>query len=235
MNRVHPKYRWILFDADGTLFDFDHAATLALEQTFGDFQLDFSPTHLPLYEKINVEAWRAFERGDLPRERLRSERFERLFTALGLQADSVSFGDAYLRHLSEHADLLPGAEDVVRRLATVVDLMIITNGLQEVQRPRFARATICKHFADFVISEEVGAAKPDPRIFAEAFARMNHPAPAEVLIVGDSLTSDIQGGNNVGIDTCWFNPTQRPRDTDVQIDFEIARLEDLFALIHRDD
>jgi YjjG family noncanonical pyrimidine nucleotidase len=234
MSRPHLKYQWILFDADGTLFDFDRAAAAALEQTFADFGLDFAPGYLPLYEQINREAWRAFESGRLPRERLRTERFAKLFAALELSADPAAFAPAYLRHLSGHADLLPDAEAVVQRLAAVADLMIITNGLQEVQRPRFARATISKYFVDFVISEEVGAAKPDRRIFAEAFARMNQPAPDAVLIVGDSLSSDIQGGNNARIDTCWFNPAGQPRDQDVKIDFEIACLTELLTLFGLD-
>jgi HAD superfamily hydrolase (TIGR01509 family) len=112
-----------------------------------------------------------------------------------------------------------------------VGLVLITNGLKEVQRSRLARSTISDCFSDVVISDEVGAAKPDVRIFQVAFERMGNPEKADVLIVGDSLTSDIKGGNEYGIDTCWFNPAQLVCDQDVEIQYEIRRLDELRTIV----
>ncbi len=151
--------------------------------------------------------------------------------AVGIEADPLAFSAGYLQHLSTHTDLLDGAEEVVARLARISRLMIITNGLKDVQRPRFAGAVISRHFEDFVISEEVQAGKPDAEIFAEAFRRMNNPAKNEVLIIGDSLTSDIQGGINFGIDTCWYNPRRKPREPNFEASYEIAHLKELLPLI----
>jgi 2-haloacid dehalogenase len=109
--------------------------------------------------------------------------------------------------------------------------MIITNGLRDVQRPRIAKSAIGGCFAGVVISEEVGASKPDGRIFEVAFERMGCPRKEDVLIVGDSLSSDMQGGSDYGIDTCWFNPQKKPRDPDVEIDYEIRDLRELLALV----
>ncbi len=225
------KYKWLLFDADGTLFDFDRAAATTLAETFGELGHHFEPHYHQVYEKINRQIWQDFEAGQISQTRLRSRRFELLFSALGVEADPNRFGDRYLKNLATHTDLLTDAEDVVRQLSSRANLMIITNGLKEVQRPRFAAASISKYFADFVISEEVGSAKPQPEIFSEAFKRMNTPARSEVLIIGDSLTSDIKGGNNYGIDTCWYNPAGQARVKGVDVRFEIRELPELLDIV----
>jgi len=224
------KYQWLLFDADGTLFDFDRAAAATLADTFVELGHDFEAHYHQVYEKINRQIWQDFEAGRITQDQLRTQRFELLFAALGVVADPEAFSAKYLKNLSAHTDLLEDAEDVVRQLSTQAKLMIITNGLQEVQRPRFAAASISRYFTDFVISEEVGAAKPDPRIFTEAFIRMGDPPKSEVLIIGDSLTSDIKGGINYGIDTCWYNPKGDSRSVDWDIRYEIAGLKELLAI-----
>ena len=105
--------------------------------------------------------------------------------------------------------MIEGAEELLAKLEGEVGLMLITNGLKDVQRSRLAHSTIQHYFSDVIISEEVGSAKPDEGIFNVAFEKMSHPPKADVLIIGDSLTSDIRGGNRFGIDTCWFNPEGR--------------------------
>jgi len=234
LSSKNGKYQWLLFDADGTLFDFDGAARAALIKTCEHFLNRFEPHFEPVYDRINRQIWRDFEAGNISPAQLRTKRFERFFAALAVEADPAAFSDSYLKSLSDHSDLYDGTAEVINQLAAIANLMIITNGLKEVQRPRFARATISKYFADFVISEEVGAAKPDPKIFAEAFRRMNNPARSEVLIIGDSLTSDIKGGNNYEIDTCWFNPARKPRDRDVEIKYEITHLAELLTIVAPD-
>ena len=120
---------------------------------------------------------------------------------------------------------------MVKALYGQVGMVLITNGIQEVQRSRLRRSTLRDCFVGVVISGEVGVSKPDPRIFDVAFAKMGHPDRREVLIVGDSLTSDIKGGARYGIDTCWFNPTQRPRTVDVAIRYEIGALGELLDIV----
>ena len=116
---------------------------------------------------------------------------------------------------------------MVRGLHGRAKLALITNGLKAVQRPRFAASALSEYFDVIVISEEEGVAKPDLRIFDIAFTRMGWPAKSDVLIVGDSLTSDIKGGSDYGIDTCWFNPNGNPRHLDMQIRYEIQHLSEL--------
>ena len=225
------NYRWLLFDADGTLFDYDRAEVTTLQDTFEQMGWPFEPWYAEVYRGINERIWLDFERGRISQERLRAERFHRLFEVIGAQLAPEAFSVRYLRNLAKETGLIDGAEEVVRALYGRVGLVLITNGLQDVQRARFARSAIGDCFSEVVISEEVGAAKPQREIFDVAFQRMGQPRLEEVLIVGDSLTSDIEGGNNYGIDTCWFNPHSSPRDPAIHADYEIGDLRELLSLM----
>jgi 2-haloacid dehalogenase len=230
-NRDVIKYKWLLFDADGTLFDYDRAEATALKKTFEEVGPGFEPAYATAYRRINGEIWLEFERGRISQEKLRARRFELLFEAMGIECDAGAFSGRYLRNLAAASQLIEGAEEIVKKLHGKAGLMIMTNGLKDVQRPRFARSIIGGYFDDVVISEEVGVAKPDRRIFDVAFQKMDHPRKEDVLIVGDSLTSDIKGGSDYGIDTCWFNPKQKPRSLDIEIRYEIDDLKDLWDVV----
>jgi YjjG family noncanonical pyrimidine nucleotidase len=225
------KYNWLLFDADGTLFDYDRTEWAALQDTFESLGLPYQARYASVYRQINADIWLDFEKGRITQERLRTKRFELLFDAVQIACDPEVFSPKYLTSLASYADLVDGAEEVLRELHGQAGLLLITNGLSDVQRSRFARSTVMQYFADVVISEEVGAAKPGPEIFDVAFAKMGHPKREEVLMIGDSLTSDIKGGNLYGIDTCWFNPGRRQRDSDVRVRYEISELEELLDIL----
>lgn len=225
------SYTWILLDADGTLFDYDSAEAGALAATFAELGLPFPADCLEVYRRINGRFWLELERGTTTPDRIRVERFESLFEVLEVDADPAECSRRYLANLARRTELIDGAEAVVARLAERSRLLVVTNGLAEVQRPRLSASAIDHHIAGLVISEEVGSAKPDRGIFEAAFAMMGSPAKQEVLMVGDSLTSDIAGGRGFGIDSCWFNPSDRPCDADVEPTFEITRLVDLVEIV----
>jgi YjjG family noncanonical pyrimidine nucleotidase len=225
------KYRWLLLDADGTLFDYDRAEAMALDRTFREMGYDYRPDFAAVYRRINGAIWREFEQGRITQERLRTRRFELLFRETGVESDVERFSQQYLENLALGTELLPGVREVLGTLYGRIGLALITNGLQDVQRPRLARSTIGHYLDPVIISEEVGFSKPDARIFQVAFDAMGHPPKGDVLIVGDSLTSDIRGGNNFGIDTCWFNPGRRPGRPDIPVRYEIQDLRGLLALL----
>ena len=230
-NKYLMKYKWLLFDADGTLFDYDKAEAAQLERTFRQLVGRFEPDYVEIYRRINQRIWQEFEAGQIPLAVLKIKRFELLFEALRVEADPAAFSARYLKNLGEGTDLIEGAQETVTALHGQIGLVVITNGLKEVQTARLAKSGIGSYFAHVVISEEVGAAKPDRGIFDAAFDKMRRPRKEEVLIIGDGLTSDIQGGHDYGIDTCWFNPARKPRDLDLPIRYEIARLSDLLAIV----
>jgi 2-haloacid dehalogenase len=226
-----PRYPWLLFDADDTLFDYRRAEGDALRESFGEQGIAFDPQWLPVYQRVNAAAWRALEAGTVTAARLRVMRFEHLSAELGLALDPAAFSAVYLRRLSVQAHLVDGAMAVVEALRPNHRFAIITNGLADVQRPRLARSALAGLVGPVVISEEVGAAKPDPAIFAVALERMGNPPRSDVLMVGDSLTSDIAGGRATGLDTCWVNPGASPRGQGPAATYEIRRLEELPAIV----
>ena len=225
-----PRYPWILFDADDTLFDFGRAEAQALREAFGALGEAFDEAWLPVYQRVNAVAWRELEAGAVTPERLRVLRFERLADELGRPIDASSFSAEYLRRLAMQAHLVPGALATVRRLRPRHGLALITNGLADVQRPRLARSPLRDAFEQIVISEEVGVAKPDPAFFEIVLDRLGRPARADALVVGDSLTSDIAGGIAAGLDTCWFNPAGRARGDGPAAHYVIGRLNELPSL-----
>jgi YjjG family noncanonical pyrimidine nucleotidase len=225
------RYRWLLLDADGTLFDYDRAELDALQVTSVEAGLPFDRQWLAVYRRINAGLWQQFERGEVDQETIKTRRFERLADELGLAVDPAAFSHRYLAHLAQRTHLIEGAEQTLRVLRGRCGLFVITNGLQVVQRPRLARSVIGPLLDGIVVSEEVGAAKPNTRIFQIAFAQMGNPSRDEVLMVGDSLTSDIRGGNDFGIDTCWFNPTRQPGDETIPSTYEITHLRELLSIV----
>jgi 2-haloacid dehalogenase len=233
LGRTVMRYQWLLFDVDGTLFDYDKAEKTALMATFASFSLSYVENTLEVYREINDELWRAFEDGEITQEKLKIERFRRLLVSVGVNEDMLpeAFSRRYLQNLGDCTYLIDGAESVLASLFDKVHLALITNGLQQVQRSRLAQSTIGHYFEAILISEELGVAKPHPGIFDAAFAAMGYPDKAHVLIIGDSLSSDIQGGRDYGIHTCWYNPQGKPRDTTDRIDYEIQDLTQILEII----
>jgi YjjG family noncanonical pyrimidine nucleotidase len=224
------RYRWLLLDADGTLFDYDQAETKALELTFDQAGHELRERYIEVYREINGQLWLDFEQGEVAQDHLKVYRFEQLFEAMGVALDAGAFSERYLENLGQFADLIDGAEELLQSLYGRIGMVLITNGLSAVQRSRLAKSALERYFAEVVISEEVESSKPDGRIFEVAFEKMGNPEKEDVLIVGDSLTSDMRGGIDYGIDTCWFNPQGRARDG-VAVRYEIRSLHELEKIV----
>jgi 2-haloacid dehalogenase len=225
------NYRWLLFDADDTLFDYGQAEAGALRRTFEQSGVCFDAAYLGIYQRINHQLWLDFEQGKIASELLRTRRFELLFEAIGVLIDASVFSPRYLSNLAASSELIEGALEIVQALHGRYRLAIITNGLRDVQRPRLAGSAIRDYIEHIIISEEVGAVKPEPAIFDAAFRLMGWPGKDQVLMIGDSLTSDMAGGSAYGIDTCWFNPRGLPRPAHVSITHEIKRLDELVEML----
>lgn len=224
------KYTWLLFDADGTLFDYDAAEIAAIAQTFADFELPYAAADGDLYRQINHQFWQRFERQEVTLAELRVGRFRQLFTELQMSPDLDAFSQVYLQQLAVQSHLFAGVDSLIRDLHGRYHLALITNGLADVQRPRLERSGLRPYFAAVIVSDEVGVGKPDPAIFDIAFARMGQPLKEQVLMIGDGLTSDMAGGINYGLDTCWLNMKNKTADG-LPITYEINQLSDLRRLL----
>ena len=225
------RYKWLLFDADGTLFDFDRAEASALCKTLEQFGVLFTPERLATYQRINNQLWRALENGLITPGDLKVRRFESFFEELQLDLSPHSFSLAYLEQLGTCSELIAGAVEILQALHTRYQLAIVTNGLKAVQRSRLARSSIRDYIAEMVVSEEVGASKPDQAIFDAAFERIGRPPKSEALMIGDSLTSDMEGGYRYGVDTCWYNPTNQSQSVDLKITYQIGNLAELADIL----
>lgn len=229
------SYEVIIFDADETLFDFKKSEREALKNTILEFDIEYDENyHLKVYKKINTSIWREFEDGIITQEKLKVERFRRLSNKLNFEFDEVKFAKSYMKHLSYASFLFDDSIKLMQSLSKDYRLIIITNGLKDVQDNRIRKSIISRYFEDIVISEEVGLAKPNPKIFEHALNNINYTAKDKVLIVGDSLTSDIQGGINFGIDTCWFNPNKTVNKTGIKPTYEISNLMELKNILEKD-
>ena len=225
------EYKWLLFDADGTLFDFDRAEASALCKTLEQFGVPFTPERLTAYQRINNQLWRALEDGLITPGDLKVRRFESFFEELQLDLSPHSFSLAYLEQLGTCSELIAGAVEILKELHTRYQLAIVTNGLKSVQRSRLACSLIRDYIAEMVVSEEVGASKPDQAIFDAAFERIGRPPKSEALMIGDSLTSDMEGGYRYGVDTCWYNPTNQSQSADLKITYQIGNLAELADIL----
>lgn len=225
------NYDVIFFDMDDTLFDFSASQHAAFHNVFEKNHLlnDLEKYRIS-YQTISQSLWRDLENGKLSLEELGSERFKRLFLEHGIENDAVLFNQDYLGFLGQQTHLTQGAEKVIKDLAHK-RLAIITNGYMDVQISRINNSPWKDIFEELIISESTGFQKPQTGIFDYAFQKLQITDKSNVLIVGDSLTSDIQGGVNYGIDTCWFNPNHQVNHTSIQPTYEINHLEMLLGII----
>ncbi|PEJ33577.1 noncanonical pyrimidine nucleotidase, YjjG family [Peribacillus butanolivorans] len=225
------KYEVILFDVDDTLLDFSISEKRALHRAFLEFGL---PTGVKDYEasyqEISKVLWRELEQGLTNLSELGVERFKRLFLKHELEIHAEVFSGVYLGYLSKEIHLIQGAMEVCENLADC-RLAIITNGFTDVQTSRIGGSPLSNTFEHIIISQEAGFQKPAKGIFDYAFSKLQITDKAKVLIVGDSLTSDIQGGIDYGIDTCWFNPHQKENNLGIKPTYEICKLIDLMQVV----
>ncbi len=227
------KYEVLIFDADDTLFDFKKSESYAIEKAMKDFNIAYDKSvHIPLYHKVNHDIWKEFEQGNMTQEELKSERFRRFFDILGLNDDPVSFSKTYMKYLGNASFLYEKSETIVKKLSNTHRLAIITNGLTEVQENRISKSDIAHYFEEIVISESVKLSKPNPEIFSYTLGKMNHHDKNSVLMIGDSLTSDIKGGAIFGIDTCWYNPRKSANPFGFAPTYEIHDLNSIADIVY---
>ena len=203
------RYSTVFLDADETLFDFHAAERRALSQVMEEFHLPVTESNIAYYIDTNRSLWRQFDLGEITQEALGRERFARLLAHLGGQVEKgAEMNGAYETALGQYGLLLPGAEELCRRLASRCALYLLTNGMTRSQTGRLEKSSIKGYIRRMFISQAMGCQKPQRAFFDQVFSALGI-GPAEkkrVVMVGDSLRSDIQGGVNAGIDTIWFHP-----------------------------
>jgi len=225
--------RNILFDLDDTLFDFQLAEKIALRKTFQQLGIEPTDELMSAYSEINKEQWRLLEQGKITRNELKTRRYRLLFEKYGISASEQEAAKTYEVLLGIAHHYIDGAHELLEELCSRYDLYIVSNGTTCVQKGRIASSDIESFVKGIFISQEIGVNKPAKEFFDACFAQMENADRDASIIIGDSLTSDIQGGVNAGVRTVWFNPKAKQNNSGIIPDYEIHSLAEIPALIER--
>ncbi|MCI8453455.1 MAG: noncanonical pyrimidine nucleotidase, YjjG family [Lachnospiraceae bacterium] len=225
------RYEVLLFDVDGTLLDFELAERQGIEGLLTRFKVPVTEENRQRYHALNKRYWQRLEQGEITREQVLSLRFEEFFGAFGIRVDGMEVDGLYRESLNNSAELIRGASALLEALKPKYELYIVTNGVAATQHKRLRASGLERYFRGIFISEEAGADKPSKEFFEYVFAGMGRRDTERMLIIGDSLTSDIRGGNNMAVDTLWYNPHGQENTAGVQVDYEARSLEEVGRLL----
>lgn len=223
--------KYVLLDIDDTLLDFGKAEYTAVFRTFSEMGLSPTDEMIHRYSEINDAQWKLLEQGKIERYAALVQRFRLLFEEYGVTASPEKAQDRYEYLLGIGHWFIDGAPELLDALYGKYKLYIVSNGTATVQDSRIKSAGIGKYFEDIFVSERIGADKPTKEFFDLCFERIPDFCRDEAIILGDRLSSDILGGINAGVRTCWFNPNGLPQSPDIRPDFEICSLSEFPAVL----
>lgn len=225
-------FKWLLFDFDNTLVDFTKTAKKSLYLTFEENGKACNEDIYKVYKKVNHQVWKDFEDGKLTAEDLRVKRFTDLFEAIGdKNSNPTTFSVGFLKNIIHASEMYDGVKELLDSLHGKFKMSIVTNGLKEVQRPRLKKLGMMHYFDSIIVSDEIGFKKPQGEYFEYVWQSIpNPPEKSEVLIIGDSLNSDIRGGRNFGIKTCW-NSFGKKNKSKVKPNYVINNILELKELL----
>ena len=223
----------ILWDIDGTLLDFIKAEHAAIKKCFEVFQLgDCTDEMIARYSKINKGYWEKLERKEITKPEVLIGRFKDFFASENIIMDCAEeFNKEYQVRLGDTICFCDNSYELLKGLKGRVKQYAVTNGTKIAQDKKLVKSGLIDIFDDIFISEDVGYEKPDIRFFEHVWAKIGAYKPNEVMIVGDSLTSDMQGGNNTGIVCCWYNPKRMNNNSNLKIDYEITDLNEILPIL----
>ncbi len=227
------KYTTILFDADETLLDFHRCEREAVAEAFECLGVSVNGEMLDEYSKINDGLWKMLERKEIEKSVLLYKRFEIFYEKYGISADAKQTANEYMRTLSQRAYLIDGAEELCKKLSNKARMYIVTNGVRSNQENRLAKCGLLKYFDGVFISEATGFEKPQTEFFDYVAERIPNFSKEKAIIVGDSLSSDIMGGINFGIDTCWYAPNgkEAPESLKGKITYTVRDFESMYKAL----
>ena len=229
---MNTRYDLLLCDADDTLFDFGKAEENAFDEACAAMGFAATKELLAIYSVINEALWKLLEQGGITQKELRVRRFEQFLEAIGrTDLDAPRMAKEFADSLGRQSVPIEGAVEAVARWSRLVPVIIVTNGIAYVQHGRMERSEIRHFIRGMVISEEVGAAKPDPKMLEVGMEMAGIADRSRVLVLGDSLSSDMTAAYNAGIDACWYNPKKNENKKGLPIRYEITDLDDVDGIL----
>lgn len=224
--------RDIFLDVDDTILDFGRAEREALASALSQMGVEVNEEALRCYHEVNLAHWKMLERGEITRERLLVRRFEEFYRRIGVNADAERTQRIYEYELGCRSYYLAGAEELLAALMQGgYRIYLASNGTTVVQSPRIKASGLDRICHGIFLSEAIGCDKPQKAFFDACFTSIENFVPENAIILGDSLSSDIAGGRNAGIKTCWFNPKKLPLTGDVIPDYEISELSEFLEIL----
>ena len=226
------KKKFLLFDVDRTLLDFDRSEAEAMKNTLRHFGLPVTDEICNRYPAINEMLWEEFEKGTIEKATILYRRFDILFSEFGISFDSKKFDAYYRTDLSKHAFLIDGAKELLLSLKSKkYQIYYVTNGTAGVQYPRLKNSGLDSLADGIFLSEEIGYQKPEKAFFDAVFPKIPDFTLEEAIIIGDSLSSDMKGGENVGLDTMWYNPKKVPNRLNLPVTYEVTDFSQIETIL----
>lgn len=227
------KYKFLLLDVDRTILDFDKSEEKALRKTLKQYKIKATTRMILYYRNINEALWKNFEQGLITKEEIVNIRFKKFFDLFNIEIDSTIFNKEYLFNLKNTSYKIKNATKVLKKLNDDFDIYIVTNGIKEIQERRLELSGLNPYIRRTFISEEIGSQKPKLSFYQYVFEHIPNFDKEKAITCGDSLTSDILGGNNAGIKTIWFNSLRIVPNPNIIPDFEITKLKHLYKILYK--
>lgn len=225
------EYKTILFDIDDTLFDFNKDQKIAFKEAIKEIGYTCTEKMYEDYNRINLNMWESLNQGKIKLEELFIKRFEIFFEKYKINQDEKDFDKILTKMFQKTGTPIKGTIEILDKLKGKYELVIVSNGPKSQQYHRLQNADFLKYFSRIFISEEIGFNKPDIKFFEVVFSNIANKEKSKILLVGDSISSDITGGKIAGIDTCWYNPNNIENKTDIKPNYEIENLEGLLKIV----
>ena len=227
-------YKFLLFDLDHTLLDFDAAEDVALSQLLNEEGVEDIKAYKNYYVPMNKALWKDLEQKKITKQELVNTRFAKLFAHFGIEKDGAYLAERYQFFLSKQGQIFPGVEDLLKKLISRgYELYAATNGITFIQTGRLEQSGIATFFKEIFISEQLHTQKPDAAFYEKIGSRIPNFDKNQTLMIGDSLSADIQGGNNAGIDTIWYNPHHLENKTLAKPTYEVDSYQALLEILDK--
>ncbi|MFA6375239.1 MAG: YjjG family noncanonical pyrimidine nucleotidase [Bacilli bacterium] len=226
------KYKFLLFDVDRTLLDFDKSEENALRKTLKQHKIKLSTRMTQYYRNINEALWKNFEQGHITKKEIINIRFKNFFELFNINLDPTKFNDEYLLNLKNTNYKILNATKILKKLSKDFEIYVVTNGIKEIQENRLKLSGLNQFIKKTFISEEIGSQKPKYSFYKYVFNNIENFEKEKAITIGDSLSSDILGGNNAGIKTIWFNSAKEKTNPNIIPDFEIYKLKQLYKILY---
>lgn len=224
-------YKAIFLDIDDTVFNFKKCSESALKKTFSTLNLEYNKDVFELFSAIDERLWKQQKEELLSVADVLDIRFAKLSETLGLDYDSNLAKEHFGNLLGEQYIMEPGIEEVLKNISADYKIYAASNGMLTMQKNRLQLSGLKRYFTDLYVSDDIGSAKPNIRFFTESMKRAGLE-PSDILMIGDSLVSDIAGARNAGIDSVWYNPYGLENETDIEADYEIKELHELAGILN---